>query len=146
MKTIWDSSTRRELQERLGRLTAQSERQWGTMTAPRMVAHLVDAMRMATGEIQVPSKKLPIRFTPLKQLIIYALPFPKGAPTAPQLVSRAPASWASECATLETMLQQLPDRRRSLAPEHPAFGALTAKQWGVLIYRHMDHHFRQFGV
>ncbi|MEO6592591.1 MAG: hypothetical protein ABIO52_09730 [Gemmatimonadaceae bacterium] len=31
-------------------------------------------------------------------------------------------------------------------PEHPAFGQLTPKAWGVLGYRHIDHHFRQFGV
>jgi len=29
-------------------------------------------------------------------------------------------------------------------PEHPAFGALSRRAWGVLIYRHMDHHLRQF--
>ncbi|MGH9801334.1 MAG: DUF1569 domain-containing protein, partial [Blastocatellia bacterium] len=31
-------------------------------------------------------------------------------------------------------------------PEHPAFGKLSTKDWGALTYKHMDHHFRQFGV
>ena len=31
-------------------------------------------------------------------------------------------------------------------PDHPAFGALSRRAWGVLIYRHMDHHLRQFGA
>jgi hypothetical protein len=31
-------------------------------------------------------------------------------------------------------------------PEHPAFGKLSTRAWGVLIYRHMDHHLRQFGA
>ena len=31
-------------------------------------------------------------------------------------------------------------------PEHPAFGSLTHRAWGVLKYRHADHHLRQFGV
>jgi hypothetical protein len=31
-------------------------------------------------------------------------------------------------------------------PEHPAFGKLTERAWGVLVYRHMDHHLRQFGA
>ena len=30
--------------------------------------------------------------------------------------------------------------------EHPAFGALTYKDYGVLIARHTEHHFRQFGL
>jgi hypothetical protein len=29
-------------------------------------------------------------------------------------------------------------------PEHPFFGPLTRKDWGVLGYRHSDHHLRQF--
>jgi hypothetical protein len=29
---------------------------------------------------------------------------------------------------------------------HPSFGALPNWEWGRLMYRHIDHHFRQFGV
>jgi hypothetical protein len=147
MRSLWDPSARRELRDRLARLNPASERRWGTMSAPQMMAHLVEAMRMAQGEIVVPSKKLPIRFTPLKELILYVLPFPKGAPTAPELISRAPLDWVTECATLATMIERFGERDRSGAwSEHPAFGKLTGQQWGVLIYRHTDHHFRQFGV
>ena len=147
MKTLWDAPARRELRDRLGRLTPQAERKWGTMMAPQMVAHLVDSMRMAIGEMPVQPKKLPIRFTPIKQLIIYCLPFPKGAPTAPQLVSRAPGDWPSECSTLLSLVDRFAERNRASAwPDHPAFGRLTGKAWGVLTYRHIDHHFRQFGV
>jgi hypothetical protein len=32
------------------------------------------------------------------------------------------------------------------APEHPAFGRLSGRAWGALVYRHMDHHLRQFGL
>lgn len=148
MKTLWDPAARRELCDRLTRLTPAATRRWGTMSAPHMVAHLVDSMRMAIGDIPVASKNLPLRFTPIKQLIIYCLPFPKGAPTAPELVSRLPADWPSECATLLTLIDRFADRSRSAPgwPDHPAFGKLTGNSWGVLAYRHIDHHLRQFGV
>lgn len=29
---------------------------------------------------------------------------------------------------------------------HPFFGTLTPEQWGKGIYKHLDHHLRQFGV
>lgn len=146
MKTLWDDACRRELQDRLSRLDPNAARRWGKMSAPQMVAHLVDSMRMAQGEIRVPSKNLPLRFTPIKQIVIYWLPFPKGAPTAPALISRPPADWATECATLATMVDRFAERDRAAEwPDHPAFGSLTGAQWGVLVYRHMDHHFRQFG-
>jgi hypothetical protein len=147
MKTLWDAPARQELRDRITRLTPATARRWGRMSAPQMVAHLVESMRMAIGEIAVPSKNLPIRFTPIKQLIIYCLPFPKGAPTAPLLVSRAPGDWPSECTTLLTLVDRFAERDRAGRwPDHPAFGKLTGRDWGVLAYRHIDHHLRQFGV
>ncbi|MCY7789221.1 DUF1569 domain-containing protein, partial [Bacillus inaquosorum] len=29
---------------------------------------------------------------------------------------------------------------------HPFFGKLTSEQWGKGIYKHLDHHLKQFGV
>ncbi len=101
---------------------------------------------MAVGELVVPSKKLPLRYPPLKQLILYALPFPKHAPTAPQL-QRAPGAWEREVADLNAVLGRFVARDRAAEwPEHPAFGPLSAHAWGVLAYRHCDHHLRQFGL
>ena len=53
-----------------------------------MLAHLNDSYRMATGELAVKGKWLPFRYAPLRQLVVYAMPIPKGAPTAPELIAR----------------------------------------------------------
>lgn len=29
---------------------------------------------------------------------------------------------------------------------HPFFGRLTYDEWGILIYKHINHHLEQFGV
>ncbi|MBI3766493.1 MAG: DUF1569 domain-containing protein [Ignavibacteriales bacterium] len=29
---------------------------------------------------------------------------------------------------------------------HPFFGSLTAQEWDKLMWNHLDHHLRQFGV
>ena len=147
MKTLWDPAAREELCERIARLDPSAERRWGSMTAPAMVAHLADAMLMTLGELHIPSRNLPLRYTPLKQLIIFWLPFPKSAPTAPELVGRAPGPWPAECAALRALIHKFAERDpRGRWPEHPAFGALTPRAWGVLAYRHIDHHLRQFGA
>jgi hypothetical protein len=146
MQSIWKTGDRRQLQERLTALTPDAERKWGSMTAPQVVAHLVDAARMALGDLPCRPKKLPIRYPPLKQLIVYWLPFPKGAPTAPELVGRAPLSWITEVSELTALLERLARQPADRHwPEHPAFGRLSRRAWGVLVYRHMDHHLRQFG-
>jgi len=147
MKSIWNAADQRELQDRVRRLRPEETARWGRFTAPQVVTHLCDSLRMASSELPVKSKHLPIRYPPLKQLIIYLLPFPKGAPTAPELLVRAPGDFAAEC---EELNRRLDDVVRGgpagLAREHPAFGTMTGRSWGVLIYRHMDHHLKQFGV
>jgi hypothetical protein len=147
MKSIWDAAVRNDLQNRLMQLTPDSPARWGRMTAPRMVAHLADSARMALGELAVSPKNLPIRYPPLKQLVIYWMPFPKNAPTAPELVSQTSVDFERERKAAGALLQRLaapPDGGRR--PEHPAFGKLSERAWGVLVYRHYDHHLRQFGV
>jgi len=147
MKTLWNEQDRRELQERVVRLAPDSQRRWGKMTAPEMVAHLSDALRMALGDLPCESKRLPIRYPPLKQLIVYWLPFPKGAPTAPELVGRSAMSWRGEVSDLILLMDRFARQPEGCTwAEHPGFGRLSRRAWGVLKYRHMDHHLRQFGV
>ena len=147
MKTVWNAADRRDLEARLRTLQPDAARKWGSMTAPEMVAHLADCLRMPLGDLPVASKKLPIRYPPLKQLIVYLLPFPKGAPTAPDLVGRVPGSWTSEVADVTRLMDRLTSQAEDAPwPEHPAFGHLTRRAWGVLVYRHTDHHLTQFGV
>ncbi len=147
MKSVWNDPDRRELHDRLRTLRPDATGRWGSMTAPQAVAHLSDATRMAMGELPCAPKKLPIRYPPLKQLIVYWLPFPKGAPTAPELIGRPLASWDQELADLTQLIERFSREPVDRAwPEHPAFGRLSRRAWGVLVYRHTDHHLRQFGV
>ena len=147
MKTVWNAQNRGEIQDRLRTLKADAPARWGGMDAPQMVAHLGDCLRMALGDLPCQSKKLPIRYPPLKQLIVYWLPFPKGAPTAPELVGHVTVSWMSEMADLTSLMERFTRQGGDTRfPVHPAFGRLSRRAWGVLVYRHTDHHLRQFGV
>jgi len=148
MASIWQDSARQQLLTRLGRLTPDSPARWGKFTCPAMLAHVNDALRMALGELSPPSKHSPIRFFPLKQLIIYYLPFPKGVPTAPVLLARTgTAVFRDEVQVFPQLLDRLGQRAEETEwPVHPAFGRMTRRAWGVLGYRHVDHHFTQFGV
>jgi hypothetical protein len=76
------------------------------------------------------------------------LPFPKNAPTAPQLLTRCDAaSLADEQQAMVKMFEKL----SAVKPghplqEHPAFGVLSHNAYGALMARHTDHHLKQFGV
>jgi len=144
---MWHEDALEDLLSRAGRLQPDAPAQWGRLNCSRMLAHVTDGLRMANGELQVASKYGLLKFPPLRHLIIHWLPFPKGAPTAPELLERAPGEWQSEISQLKDALAKFAaNKEQTNWPEHPAFGKLSAKDWGVLVYRHVDHHFKQFGV
>ena len=146
-RSLSDPRARQQLVGRLERLAPEAKPRWGKMTASQMVAHLADWMLMAKGELKTAAKKRPLRFPPIKQLVIYWLPFPKGVPTAPELITRKPLAWTVELAAVRRHVESWDNlSRQPMWPEHPVFGKMTPKAWGVLAYRHMDHHLRQFGI
>jgi hypothetical protein len=147
MKTLFDLRLHEGLLARVNRITPETIPQWGKMNAEQMLAHLVESLRMGVGELKTASLKLPMRYTPLRQLIVYWMPWPKGSPTAPELL---PAN----CGTLEISKAELTRLVRDFGtradqeewPEHPAFGRLGKRGWGALTLRHIEHHLKQFGV
>jgi hypothetical protein len=145
---MWDPAIRARFLERSKRLSADTKPGWGKFHAAGMMAHLNDSYRMCLGELVVPSKNLPLRYTPIKQLIIYVLPFPKGAPTAPALLKRCDsAQLADEQSAMIAMLDKLGAvKRGDPLQEHPAFGVLSYDTYGALMAKHTEHHFRQFGL
>ena len=105
MKTLYREGPRRELRDRLARLTADSKPVWGKFDAPKMVVHCADAIRMALGQLPTKSKNTPLRRAPLKQLFVYWMPWPKGVPTAPELLERTPADWDEEVGVLLELME-----------------------------------------
>ncbi len=146
--SIWDPAVRSGFAARATKLTPDTKPAWGKFHAAGMMAHLNDAYRMALGELVIPPRNLPLRYTPIKQLIIHVLPFPKGAPTAPQLLARCDsAQLAEEQQALAELLDKLGAvKRGDRLQDHSAFGALTYDTYGALMAKHTEHHFRQFGL
>lgn len=148
MPTFWDAAAREEFCQRVARLKPDTPARWGKFNVAQMMAHLNDALRMTSGDLSIPPRKTPLRYWPVRKLVIYVLPFPKGAPTAPQLLARGDAAdLAAEQADFRALVERVAAKPSTDPwPQHPAFGALTHADWGVLAYRHTDHHLRQFGV
>ena len=147
--SIWNAGDRDAIMRRFVQLSPQTRPRWGKFDAPRMLAHVTDGVRMATGEISIAPGQapLPLRVWPINVLVMFYLPWPKGAPTAPELLSRAPDDWPGELKALEKALDRFVAREiNGPWPPHPAFGALDGPQWGRLVYKHLDHHLVQFGV
>jgi hypothetical protein len=148
MKTLNNPTDRAELVRRLKTVAPDARGQFGTLTAPRMIAHLIDATRMAMGEVEGLGPGLPVlSWPPFKQLILYVLPIPKAkAKTAPQLLATSPTEMASDVDRLCGLMERFARPETKVGATHPAFGSMTRASWGILAYKHTDHHLRQFGA
>jgi hypothetical protein len=147
-RSILNERDRAEIVNRLRSLSTSYVGRWGSMDVVGMLQHLRLASRMTLGELPVPSaNKRVFQLFPLKHLILYVLPFPKGAPTAPELKPSVAESFEEERAALLDLLDRIGTGPRDGAgPAHPLFGPLTWREWGVATYKHTDHHLRQFGA
>jgi hypothetical protein len=147
MKNFFDHSVQAGLLNRLKALEPGSPARWGRMDSAQMLAHCTGAMRMTTGELPVKSG-LPALFGWIFKRIAYNdTPFRTGAPTAAEFRIVDPKDFQVEKARFLTQFAVFtagPSAVKNL--KHPFFGMLTPDQYGMLIYKHLDHHFRQFGV
>lgn len=148
MRSILNEGDRTEISNRMRSLSVSSTGRWGSMDLVGMLQHLRLSARMTLGELAVPSaNKRVFQVFPLKHLILYVFPFPKGAPTAPELKPVAAASFEEERAALLELLERIgTGPREGAGPAHPLFGLLTRQEWGVVTYKHTDHHLKQFGA
>lgn len=147
-KTIFNEQNRQQLEQRIAHLTPTNERQFGKMTPSQMVCHLIDSLRVSTGQVPAASRKSFLANPVLRWLVIYHAPWPKGkAPTAPEMLVTQPATWDADITTLREQLSGAVARGAKASwAEHPAFGNISGKDYGVLIHRHFEHHLGQFGV
>ena len=148
MGSILNESDRAAIVSRLHSLSASSTARWGKMSVVGMLRHLGLSAQMGLGQIPVASaNKRPFQVFPLKHLILYVFPFPKGAPTVPELKPGEVASFEEERASVLDLLDRIgAGPREGAGPAHPLFGPLSWQEWGVVAYKHTDHHLKQFGA
>jgi len=148
MRSILNDADRTAICQRIGTVTSASVPRWGRMDVQAMLAHLRLSALMALGELPVANKsKRVFQVFPLKHLILHVVPFPKGAPTAPELLLPGSAPVDAVRSELLTLLERIgKGPREGNGPVHPLFGTLTFREWGVATHKHTDHHLRQFGA
>jgi Protein of unknown function (DUF1569) len=146
-RTVWNAGDRTALLARFENLKADQRPLWGKMTAPQMVKHCTLPFLSAMGEYAVAPKWTPFRNWPMQKLIIYVLPWPKGAPTAPEFIVRDDGDLAERLTELKAVVERFASRgeKQPLQP-HAAFGVLSGKDWGAQMHRHLNHHLTQFGL
>ena len=146
MKTIFDKATRDELIARINTLNADSKPQWGTMNVYQMLKHCSLAEDFYQGKMSHKRVFLGriIGQWALKDMLKDDAPMRRNAPTSDKFkVSEITGD-------IETEKKNFIDHLNAYAnfntPQiiHWFFGKMTMEQVGQFVYKHTDHHLRQF--
>ena len=151
MKNLFDSTVASEVKTRLAKLESQSEGRWGKMTAAQMLAHCAVSMRWAVGEVVPEKGALPARL--LGRLVKPMIfrnedPLRKNSPTAKSLIVADNRDFGTERERLSGLIDKFVAGGTAGCTKNPHsfFGKMTPLEWATLMYKHLDHHLRQFGV
>jgi hypothetical protein len=121
------------------------------MNADQIVPHLTDPLRVAIGDRTAQPMNSVFSKPIVSTLIVWWAPWPKGAPTADEFVQgkkgTPPVEFERDKQTLLLAIHRFANHAENeeFRPS-PVFGNLSRRGWGRLMWRHIDHHLRQFGL
>ncbi|MBI3789883.1 MAG: DUF1569 domain-containing protein [Gemmatimonadetes bacterium] len=148
---LFDPARQAEVRQRVGTLRADSAARWGKMNVAQATAHMAMGLELALGEMTTKRSFLGRIIGGVVRRIALGddRPMIQNAPTAAELDMQATqkeldAERARLLAALDRF--QAAGRAGITTAPHFFFGDMTPEEWGVLQYKHLDHHLRQFGA
>ncbi|WP_423148066.1 DUF1569 domain-containing protein [Rubrolithibacter danxiaensis] len=146
MKSIFDPGTRNELIKRIKTINKESTAQWGKMNVGQMLEHCTRWEDMMHGRKKFKRVFLGYLFgkIALRTILKDESPLRRSTPTIPDFVVK---ETRDDIETLKTKWILLIEEYENFSNSyliHPFFGRITKEQIGYLVYKHTDHHLRQF--
>jgi len=150
MKNVFDLNDVNEILTRLDGLSSNSKRLWGTMSVGQMLAHC-----NVTYEYVYEKKHAEPNFLMkfilkwlVKPTVVGDKPYKQNTRTAPDFIMTEEKDFEVEKGRLVDYIkktQALGEAHFDNKSSH-SFGKLTKEEWNTMFFKHLDHHFRQFGV
>ena len=149
MQNLFDTDTFTDMVARLNKLSPENMAQWGKMNVAQMLAHCKEAFKVPLSEKRLPRMFIGRILGPLiKDKLYNESPWKQNLPTSPNFRITDTRDFNLE----KQELLSLVNKFYAAGPmgitkyPHPMFGSFTPEQWGKSMYKHLDHHLRQFGV
>jgi len=149
VKSLFIKTDVDEIIARINALTPETQRQWGKMTITQMMAHCTYGIEVAVGD-KYASRTLVGKLIGgfFKSMTTNDKSFGHGSPTHPDYIIANPDTFEEEKTKLINVVNKFYDGGKPGVTDkpHAFFGHLTPTEWGSLMYKHTDHHLRQFGA
>lgn len=149
MKTLFAADATQELIERLEQLTPDHQPVWGKMNPAQMMAHCNATMEVARGQKHLKRGLLSYTLgSLLKKQFYNDVPVKKNNPTHPTFIKTEQHVLDEERVQLIAHVRAFQEGgvEKCTDQPHGFFGKITKEQWGLGMYKHLDHHLKQFGV
>jgi Protein of unknown function (DUF1569) len=136
---------------RINKLTAESQRQWGKMDVGKMLAHCSVAYETIyePGKHPAPNFFMKIILkTFVRKMVTGDNPLKKNSQTAPYFIIKSDKDFAVEKARLIEYVQKTQQLGEAEfdGKENMSFGVMNKTEWSNMMYKHLDHHLQQFGA
>ncbi|MBT8382471.1 MAG: DUF1569 domain-containing protein [Ignavibacteria bacterium] len=125
---------------------------WGKMTAHHMVEHLILAMKMSNGKLNLLCFNPPEKIPALKRFLMSSRPLPKlfenpalgkGLPALEYLsLDEAKKELNKEITNYHSFFNNNSEAKTV----NVTFGELNKEEWDVFHKKHFEHHLSQFGL
>jgi hypothetical protein len=149
MSSIYNKTDNEIIISRINTLSPESKAQWGKMSVAQMLSHCQAPMDVAFGNLSLKANPIIALLGRLmKNKIINSPEFKKNSPTAPAFIRNEPCDFENSKSELIQKISRLADEGKEVIKvhKHPFFGKMNDEEWDQLMWKHMDHHLRQFGV
>lgn len=147
VRLLHDPAVCGSIRARIQQLRPDSPRKWGKMTADQMLWHLNQSLENSLGRLVPAPMKIPLPLS-LIRFAIFALPWPKGAPTPAEYLAGKRHDFATEQARCLRLIDELTSRGMESGSwgRSAAMGPLSGVEWSRLQAKHFEHHLKQFGM
>lgn len=149
MKNLFQPDAVNEVTSRIDQLQATTQHLWGKMDVAQMMAHCSATIDVASGRIVVPRLLIGRILGPFaRSVFTNEKPFGKNGPTDKKFVIADKRDFAREQERLNVCIRQFHEGGEAKCTKHPHpfFGTITPHEWATGMYKHLDHHLRQFGA
>lgn len=150
MRNLFTTADKDEIINRIDELNSASKPIWGKMSVSQMLGHCIVPIKVSLGETKLKHSLIGMllgkRFKNKMMQEDYI--FTKNLPTDKNFVIKTEPDFYANRQGLKDVIQKVYDADKTAISSrpHPFFGKMTAEEWGILGYKHLDHHLRQFGV
>ena len=149
VKNLFEKDVCDNIVDRLQSLSTASVRQWGKMDVSQMLAHCSVAFKVPLSDKPL-KPMIPIRWFAwaFKSMLYNNKMCRHGMPTSPQFIIKDERQFEQERTQLIALVRKFQEAGPGVAGKypHPAFGHFTPEQWGKMMWKHLDHHLRQFSA